>query len=124
MPRREDDAGLLRDAPYSGAEANGDVVVDGHGGDLGDRHGGAELVSADVGETDVANEAILAHAGERLDDRLEGGVGHGRRVQVVEIDVVEAESARAHVRRLAEVVPVPDGTHVGVLRATADEPAL
>ena len=45
-------------------------------------------------------------------------------MQVVEVDVVEAESARAHVRRLAEVVPVPDGTHVGVLRATADEPAL
>ena len=69
-------------------------------------------------------EAVLAHAGERLDDRIEGGVGHGRRVQVVEVDVVQAEPARAHLRRVAEVVRVSDGAHVGVLGAVADEPAL
>ncbi len=85
MPRREDDAGLLRDPPYGGAEANGDVVVDGHGGDIGDRQGGAKLVGADVGETDVADETVLTHAREGLDDFLEGGVGHRRRVQVVEV---------------------------------------
>ena len=59
-----------------------------------------------------------------FDDLLERHVGHGRRVQVVEVDLVEAEPARAHVRRVAEVVRVPDGAHVGVFRATADEPAL
>ena len=61
VPRGEDDAGLLGDLPHRGAEADGDVVVDGHGGDVGDRHGGAQLVGADVGETDVADEPVLAH---------------------------------------------------------------
>jgi hypothetical protein len=98
--------------------------VDSDGGDVGDREGGAELVGADVGEADVADEAVLAHSRERLDDLLERRVGHSRRVQVVEVDVVQAEPARAHVRRLPQVVPVPDGAHVGVFRAAADEPAL
>ncbi len=38
--------------------------------------------------------------------------------------VVQAEPARAHVRRVPEVVRVPDAAHVGVLGAAADEPAL
>ena len=72
----------------------------------------------------MADEAVLAQPRERLDDLLEWSVGHRRRVQVVEVDVVQAEPARAHVRRMAEVVRVPDGAQVGVLGAVADEPAL
>src|SRR3954469_25878808 len=124
VPGGEDDAGVLGDLPHGGAEANGDVVVDGDGGDVGDRHGGAELLGTDVGEADVADEAVLAQPRERVDDLLEWSVGHGWRVQVVEVDVVQAEPARAHVRRVAEVVRVADGAHVGVLGAAADEPAL
>src|SRR4051812_34579571 len=124
VPGGEDDAGVLGDLPHGGAEADGDVVVDGDGGDVGDRHGGAELLGTHVGEADVADEAVVAQPRERVDDLLEWSVGHSRRVQVVEVDVVQAEPARTHVRRVAEVVRVPDGAHVGVLGAAADEPAL
>jgi hypothetical protein len=72
----------------------------------------------------LADEAVLAHPHERLDDLFEWSVGHSRRVQVEEVDVVQAEPARAHVRRVAEIVRIPDGAQVGVLGAAADEPAL
>jgi hypothetical protein len=55
-------------------------VVDGHRGDVGDRQGAAKSVPVDVGQADVAYEAVLAHPGEGLDDLLERGVGHGRGV--------------------------------------------
>jgi hypothetical protein len=72
----------------------------------------------------VEDEAVLAHPRERVDDLLEWSVGHSRRVQVVKVNVVQAEPARAHVRRVAEVVRVTDGAQVGVLGAAADEPVL
>src|SRR3954453_20487441 len=48
----EDDAGALGALPHGGADADGDVVVDGDGGDVGDRHGGGELFGTDVREAD------------------------------------------------------------------------
>jgi hypothetical protein len=89
MPGREDDAGALGDVPHLGAEADGDVVVNGHRSDVGDRHRGPQLGGADVGQADVTDEAVLAHPGEGLDGLLERGVGHRRRVQVVEVDVIQ-----------------------------------
>jgi hypothetical protein len=64
VPGREDDAGVLGDLPHGGASADGDVVVDRHGGDVGDRQGRAELLGADIGETDVADEAVLSASPE------------------------------------------------------------
>ena len=115
---------LLRDLPHRRTEADGDVVMDGDGGDLGDRQRRAQLLGADVGQADVPDQAVLAHPGERLDDLFERHVSHGRGVQVVEIDLLQAKAAHAHVGRLTQILPVADSAHVAVLGAAADKAAL
>src|SRR3954452_13039569 len=67
MPGREDDAVLLGDLAYRSTEAHGDVVMDGDGGDLGDRRRGPQLLGADVGQTDMPDQPVLTHPGERID---------------------------------------------------------
>jgi hypothetical protein len=53
MPWRQDDPGVVGDLPHGGVEADCDVVVHGHGGDVGDRLSRAELLGADVGEAET-----------------------------------------------------------------------
>src|SRR4051812_6361987 len=52
-------------------EADADVVVRCNSRDLGDSPGGAELLDADVGESDVPDQPVCAHFRERADLLLE-----------------------------------------------------
>jgi hypothetical protein len=49
VPGRENAADIFCDLANGGAEAHGDVVVDCHGGDVGHRHRGTQLLGSDVG---------------------------------------------------------------------------
>jgi hypothetical protein len=62
--------------------------VRGDGGDIGDLLGGPELRDADVGQADVADDALLAQFRERADLVLEGDVVGGMRADLERLDLL------------------------------------
>jgi len=73
-----------------------------------DRDDGHDLASAldvlacDVGERDMTNFALLAHPGQRFNRCLEGD-GIVGRVELVNIDSVEAQTLEAALQRFSQV---------------------
>ena len=91
MPRGEDHPVGLGGGEQAGPCAVADIVARGDGGDIGDPPGRPELPDADVGQSDVADDALLAQLGERTDLILERDVGCIMAVQTVQVEVVQAE---------------------------------
>ena len=73
---------------------------------------------------DVADQGVGLHPGECLDGLLQGRVDKGAVMEVVEVDVVQAQAAHAHVGRLTQVPLAASGSHVRVFGAAAKEAAL
>ena len=84
-----------------GAVGEVEAVLDGD--DLDDRARLLELLERHVRDADVVDEAVALQLGERADGLLVGDVRVGR-VQLVEVDALDAQVAQRALARLAQVI--------------------
>jgi hypothetical protein len=69
-------------------------------------------------------QALLTQLRESADLVFERGILRVAAVQVVQVDLLDAEAPSAHVRTLSQVVGIADGVNRRHVEATADEASL
>ena len=105
--------------------ASDDIEVGGDGGDIDDLTCGVQLLGGHVRETDMPDQALLTQLCESADLVFERGILRVAAVQVVQVDLLDAEAPSAHVRTLSQVVGVADRVERREpIEATADEASL
>jgi hypothetical protein len=67
---------------------------------------------------------LLTQLRESADLVFERGILRVAAVQVVQVDLLDAEAPSAHVRTLSQVVGIADGVNRRHVEATADEASL
>ncbi len=120
-PGEEAEPVALADGEHAGRAAVGEVEAVLDADDVDDRARDVELLDADVGDADVADLALVLELLQGADGLLVGHLGIGR-VQLVEVDPIDAQVAQRALAGIAQVLrarvarPLP--------RARALQPAL